>query len=335
MGIKTHKMELTKDEIEFLAAYRKKEIVWKSGRHERMQLYCTNEEFLYIKSIRIGKRGAKTAEPKVKSSTSLLLQQIASKYPEEELRALAKGSRIDNDVTVPYVHVAGTKFRFGIMSDWHLGSKYTSEDRVLHAIQSIKDWGAELLIIPGDLTEGMSARPGHVYELSHYGYAEQKNYAIEILRKVGIPIEAISGNHDDWFLKSNGALIIKDIAKEVPNMRFLGNGFGKLFINGVEIHLYHGMDSGASYAISYRIQKIVEAYEAGTKPQILITGHDHKAGYFFPRDVHCILAGCIQNQTPFMQQTRKEAMKGFWLVEVEALNGKVINLIIQFKPFYK
>ena len=76
----------------------------------------------------------------------------------------------------------------------------------------------------------MSHRPGHIYELTHLGYAQQKDYAVKLFSQwTDTEIYAIDGNHDRWYIKSNGSLIVKDIDKElhkrnklvcVPSYRF-------------------------------------------------------------------------------------------------------------------
>ena len=56
----------------------------------------------------------------------------------------------------------------------------------------------------------MSHRAGHVYDLSEIGYDKQKAKAIEIFSQwTDSQIYAIDGNHDRWFIKSNGALIVR------------------------------------------------------------------------------------------------------------------------------
>lgn len=330
-----HKMALTETEIKVLGKYRGTTIIFKEGRQGRHQIYCTPEEFQHIRNWRAKGVWVQVGAPAAKVELPTIFQVLSEKYTHQELMAIAQGALPGQVNEEAHVHFQGQKFRFAVMSDLHLGSKYTSEERVLRAFKDARDFSAEVLLFSGDITEGLSSRPGHVYELSHIGYEAQKAYTIEILKEAKIPIKAISGNHDEWYKLSNGANIIKDVANEVPDMEFIGEGLGTVHFNEAVCHLHHGLDKGAAYALSYRIQKIVEAYEAGTKPQLLIAGHDHKAGYFFIRDVHCILAACLQSQTPWMQRTRKEAHKGYWLIEIEVVGKKIISLQPTFKTFYK
>ena len=55
---------------------------------------------------------------------------------------------------------------------------------------------------------------------------------------------------------------------------------------------------GSSYALSYRIQKIIESLDSDNKPDCLLVGHFHKA-FTLPayRGVAAVAAGCTQRQT--------------------------------------
>ncbi len=189
----------------------------------------------------------------------------------------------------------------------------------------------------GDLTEGMSNRAGHVYELSHVGYSAQKAKAIEWLSKLpaDLPKYVIDGNHDRWYMigQNIGADIVQDIADKVPNMTKIGSDTGFVNINGIVIQLWHGGD-GAAYARSYRIQKIVESITGGKKPNLLITGHDHKEIYLVERNIHCIGAGSIQQQTGFMRGKRLSANVGMWIVELTVNSGRIVRCRPEWIPFY-
>ena len=53
--------------------------------------------------------------------------------------------------------------------------------KCLRKIKQFEKKKVDIVCQVGDLTEGMSNRPGHIYELSHLGYHEQKKVAIEAL----------------------------------------------------------------------------------------------------------------------------------------------------------
>ncbi len=223
-----------------------------------------------------------------------------------------------------------------MFTDWHLGSKYTDPRRIQDAYKAFRKAKVDFVVHAGDVTEGMSHRPGHVYELTDIGYAAQKKAAIELLGQwTDTPIYIIDGNHDRWYIKSNGALIVKDICEAVPNAVWLGHDIGSIEIApGVKVMLWHGEDGASGYALSYRMQKIVESLKGGEKPAVLICGHDHKAGYFFIRNIHCIAGGCIQKQSSWMRGKRLAAHEGFWTLRLTIGGGSVRKFASEFFPYY-
>ena len=109
---------------------------------------------------------------------------------------------------------------------------------------------------------------------------------------------------------------------------------GDLLVGGIKITLWHGED-GSSYSYSYRTQKIIESMAGGTKPNILLTGHVHKAYYFFDRNIHAVGSGCIQAQTAWMRGKRLAAHPGFWIVEATVHDGSVVKFQPTFHAFYR
>lgn len=264
------------------------------------------------------------------------LQKIKEIYSEKELEAIAKGGRIIPGIDkVPIIDFSGERIRFGVISDTHMGSIYFDEQCYDAAIDEFKKEACEFLLHAGDIAEGMSARPGHIYELNQIGYDKQFHYAKSQLEKWEKPWYMIDGNHDRWFIKSNGAIIGKQLDEALSNVSFIGQDEGDVSLKGeTTIKLWHGDDGGGSYAISYRVQKIIEALPGGEKPGLLITGHDHKAGNFFIRNVHTLLSGAMCRQSKWMRSTKKENHFGFWIVDVWVKDKSIKKISTTFYPFY-
>jgi hypothetical protein len=74
---------------------------------------------------------------------------------------------------------------------------------------------------------------------------------------------------------------------------------------------------GSAYALSYSIQKIVESYEGGEKPNVALYGHYHKLWAGIIRNIWVVQTGTAQDQTPFMRKKRLEAHVGGCLVKLE------------------
>ena len=264
-----------------------------------------------------------------------ILRDIESNYSRSELLAIAKGARVlPGQSQIPVVEFEGDRTRIGVMGDVHFGSKYCLYELVDKAFKEFEDKDCDIVVQCGDLTEGMSNRPGHIYELSHLGYHEQKKVAIEYMSRCPKPLYMIDGNHDRWFIKSNGALIVPDICDAIEHATFLGHDEGNISLNDTAtVRLWHGED-GSSYAVSYRIQKIVESLTGGQKPNVMLLGHVHKSMYLFDRHIHCYSAGAFQRQTSWMRGKRLASHTGFWIVDIYVNKTGVSKTTGTWYPFY-
>lgn len=221
------------------------------------------------------------------------------------------------------------------MQAW-FGSIYTDPGMWESALKQFKKEKCEFIAHVGDLTEGMSNRPDHIYQLSHIGYAAQKKHAREMLQLWPGKIYVISGNHDRWFIKNAGADIIEDVTENLPNVEYLGHDEGNISLKGkASLRLWHGED-GNSYAVSYRIQKVVESLTGGEKPNIMLFGHTHKTIYLPERNIHCYSLGSIQKQSKWMRGKRIKADTGFWIIDAYVgRSGGVAKITGTWYPFYQ
>lgn len=266
-----------------------------------------------------------------------LLKQIEKQYSVQELRAIAKGGRIVPGYDkVPMVDFEGDCVTMAHITDLHMGSIYFKEDYWNKALRECNREKVDFIALGGDLTDGMSHRPGHIYELTHIGYDAQKEYGIEMLSKWQGPMYAIDGNHDRWYLKNSqaGALIVKDICRALPNATFIGHDEGDIPLKGgVVVKLWHGED-GDSYAFSYRLQKIIEAFTGGEKPNILLAGHVHKYCKIFMRHIFAVSSGALCTQSQWMRRTRKQNHTGFTICKAWINERGVAKFSDTFYPFY-
>jgi predicted phosphodiesterase len=268
--------------------------------------------------------------------SNALLVKIRDIYTDSELQAIAKGGRLlPGAEKVPIINFDGKHIKIGCITDTHIGSLFFDERRLQQAFDEFKKEKVDFIVHAGDVTEGMSNRAGHVYELSAIGYEQQKELAVSLFSEwTDTDIYAIDGNHDRWFIKSNGAHIVKDIDREIKNFHFIGHDEGDISLKGkTTIKLWHGED-GSSYALSYRLQKILESLSGGEKPSIMITGHVHKYVKIFERNVHCVSVGTLQRQTKWMRGKRISAHVGFVIVDVWINYEGVAKFRDTWYPFY-
>ena len=292
-----------------------------------------------IETLKRRIREAKERDVYVQSANttqSKYLNKILEKYSETELKIIAEGkTQILEKSKKLDINFEGNRVRIGVMTDAHIGHQKFYEQRLFAAFEEFKKEKVDFVCHAGDVTEGMSHRPGHIYELTHLGYDQQKKYAVELFGQwADTPIYAIDGNHDRWYIKSNGAMIVKDIDRELSNFHFIGHDEGDIKLNDkVSIRLWHGED-GNSYALSYRVQKILESLQGGDKPSIMFCGHTHKYVKLFERNVHAISIGCLEDQTKWMRGKRLAANPGFGIYDITFNNTGITKLNETFYPFY-
>ena len=261
--------------------------------------------------------------------------ELASMYSPDELKMLTS-KKIHPSSQASRLTFEAEQVRLLVITDTHIGSRYTVEDNLLSAIDEGINQGCSIMVHAGDVTEGMSGRDGHVYELSHIGYREQRKASIDLLSQWPKKFYAISGNHDLWYAAKGdaGGIIVEDICHALPDGTYLGEHEGDLIINGAKVRLWHGEDTG-SYAISYRLQKLVESFSGGEKPNVLICGHTHKFGYIFERNCHILTAGSIQKQSAWMRRKRLAAHCGFTILTLGIKDSEVVYCEPKWYPFYR
>ncbi len=118
-------------------------------------------------------------------------------------------------------------------------------------------------------------------------------------------------------------------------MVYLGRANAKVNLTpNCVLEINHPLD-GAAYALSYGLQKMIDAMSGGEKPNIYLGGHHHKTMYLFYRNIHAFECGTVQAQTPWMRGKRIPAHMGGWIVEVHVDDeGTVTRCKGEFVPFY-
>ncbi len=89
-----------------------------------------------------------------------------------------------------------------------------------------------------------------------------------------------------------------------------------------------------SYAISYRIQKLIESITGGDKPNVLLMGHAHKQGYFFDRHIHAVSGGAMCTQSKWMRSKRMANHAGYHFITIRVDDNGVAEFTLMFRPFY-
>lgn len=263
---------------------------------------------------------------------SYLKRHKTDSKPEEKRIAIQ-----NQEPTHHKVKWDGTQvLKFAIMGDTQFGSKYAQITYLHDFYELCKREGIENVYHTGDITDGLKMRVGHEYELYEVSADEMRDDIVKNYPKIdGITTHFITGNHDASIYKHVGYDIGQAIANLRPDMKYLGRDCAVVNLTPeCTLELRHPWD-GIAYAISYKMQKMIEAMESDSKPNILAVGHYHKAEYIFYRNVHALQTGCFQGQTPFTRGKGISVHMGGWLVTIYVdENGYIQRFAPEFIPCY-
>lgn len=231
----------------------------------------------------------------------------------------------------------GTRtLRFAIMGDTQIGSKYAQLTHLHNFYDICQREGIHTVYHTGDITDGLKMRTGHEYELYEVSADDMRDDVVaNYPKRDGITTYFITGNHDASIYKQVGYDIGQAIANARPDLVYLGRDCAVVNLTpNCKLELRHPWD-GTAYALSYKIQKMIEAMESDSKPNILAVGHYHKAEYLFYRNVHAFQTGCFQSQTPFTRGKGISIHIGGWIVTLTVdENGTIQRISPEFIPYY-
>ncbi len=275
--------------------------------------------------------------PSVQDITLPEPEPPAEPEPDPEvLRLTQQIQELTRYVQTTNLHLAGVKQKFGYVTDSHGGSLYADWPLLNFAYDTFEAEKIKTVFHSGDITDGIKMYKGHEFELEVQGADAQVNMVSERYpNKKGITTYFITGNHDRSFWKHGGTEIGEKITKNRPDLVHIGHQEADITIGEKDftatIRLFHP-DGGSAYAISYQPQKYISALPSGTKPDILLIGHYHKAEILPFRGVYAVQGGTLQSQTPFMRGRTLAAVVGFWILEVVVGPNRIVRAKSEFFP---
>jgi len=255
-----------------------------------------------------------------------------AKYITELSEALDLMARRQRPYEVPTKSPDNT-IRFGLIGDTHIGSLYQRVDALEAFYRHCEREGISDVLHAGDVVSGWRVYRGQEFELHPNGrsWPEQRDMFANLAPKIkGITTHFITGNHDASFKKLIGLVAGPDLEQARSDWKFVGQDIGTVTFKArgglaYRVMLYHP-GVGTAYALSYRMQKFIESLSGGQKPDMVASGHYHKAEALPAyRNVYGIDVGCFESQTPFMASRASAAHIGGWIVEVVLSDRKKLT----------
>jgi hypothetical protein len=228
----------------------------------------------------------------------------------------------------------GKTTKIATFSDSHIGSAYCREDDLRDFIEN-KAYanGYTTIVVPGDLCDGNLGHRGFEYELDYIGFDAQAQRVCDVLPALpGLMYHFCCGNHEvnSWW-KAIGMrpdLALQRYAESVGRTdiraagsmtKYMDSAF--LLLNPgdpeteIKVELSHTYDRKA-YAISYPLQKHVEAYQPGSKPHVLLKGHLHCCTWHDIRNVCCVQTGSFKDQGSWERAKNMQPTIGGVLIDL-------------------
>ncbi len=240
-------------------------------------------------------------------------------------------------------HYYDKPIKFGVVADMHMCSKSDRLDVLNAAYDEFKRQEIDTVLCPGNYVDGECRF--NIHELKARGIADQCQYAIDNWpHKEGIKTYYVDGDdHEGWWCQREGIefgryLMLEAQAQGRDDLVYMGYMEADIELRALKgsaiVKVIHA-GGGSSYAFSYASQKLVESFQGGEKPAVAIIGHYHKMEYCYPRSVHCVQAGCCQDQTRFMRKRKLAAHVGFSIITLQQdIKGSVTRFCPEFFPFF-
>lgn len=253
------------------------------------------------------------------------------KSPEQVLvEHLEKsGYRVERDLPhQPHVVIPvrkATHFRWAFISCTHLGGKYQQLTHLRDFCKRAVDQGVTDIFHVGDVTNGSSRKHNYVYENFKHGATAQIEYAAEVLpQHEGIKWHLLSGNHDDWWDKTEGIESVRHIAQRREDMEYLGKRAMWLRAGPLSMYVRHA-SGGLGYALTYKLQRSIE--RMNPRPDIYAIANWHSAahapGY---GGSELIMTPCFQAQTPYEDEQGLTPTIGGLILDIDVDKSNVWSI---------
>jgi predicted phosphodiesterase len=235
---------------------------------------------------------------------------------------------------------------FAVISDTHVGSKYCLEDQIVDFVtRAYKEDGVRTIFHPGDILDGVYHHSR--WEESHHGYQAQSTRAAKVFPKLpGLRYVGIIGNHDETFEKESGLSVVASLPQvfrdagrddfELIGARGAYIRYAPKGGRGILVELWHPIGGGA-YAVSYKLQRHVEEYGVGQKPDFMFAGHWHQQCYIVRRGVHCFSSGTFHGGGGSFGKALGGAQAiGGWVVRYnQTKDGTVRDVTPNWRGYYE
>ncbi len=229
------------------------------------------------------------------------------------------------------------EFRFLLISDTRLGSKYQQLSELNNLYQIADNLGIDTVIHCGNLSAGLYSIKSPYADTNFIDDTQgQIDYIVENYPYIeGITTYFITGKKDNEHLSKKGINIGRRIEQQRDDMKYLGNTSCTVNIDKAQMMLINSKLS-KTYTVSYRAQQHIDSFRSEDKPDILLyAGHLQMENLTY-RGVHTISVPSLCATTPEMNEKRYMNTVGAFFVTVKTDKyGKFESIKSMWSPYYK
>lgn len=263
---------------------------------------------------------------------------LTGKAEQERIKAIKAAYSATNHTPATYTseYLGESHLRIGIVSDTHFGSKWSQYSALRQFYDVCAAAGVTDIYHAGDLDDGSDTM--HVGVVNEHHVVGANKHIDNIIANYphidGIVTHFITGNHDASFGKNCGLEIGPMVAERRPDMHYLGRDIAHVQLTpNCKMELRHPGD-GSAYALSYKLQKLLETYDWSDHPDIVIVGHYHKYVTMYHRGMLLMHPGCFQALTDFMRAKLGYAAIGGVILDIALdTDGRMVAVTPTWVPY--
>jgi len=220
-------------------------------------------------------------------------------------------------------------YRFGLISDTHLGSSEEHLNELEQFYDRLEDRGIHHVFHAGDISDGWKVYQHHHQQLKDaaVGWERLKKYVVENYpQRDSIQTHYITGNHDYKLWKRSGMYFGEQIDNRRDDLNWLAPMEATIvFHPEVDLELIHP-SGGTPYTLGYRAQTLYRERDPENRPSMGAIGHLHGRMQANAEGVEAFYTGCWQGPTPYVKRKGLPTEIGGWIVELEIEDGEIRKL---------
>jgi len=229
-------------------------------------------------------------------------------------------------------------YRFGLISDTHLGSKATHLKDLHEFYDILHDRGVDTVLHAGDITDGWEIHANQVNELKAdaIGWKRLREHTVaNYPKRDGMDTLFISGNHDRKLWRRQGIRLGKQLDNEREDLHWLGDSMARLVFdadNDIDLELIHP-SGGQPYTLGYRAQTLYREQPTEMRPSMAAIGHLHGRLHAASEGVRAWYAACWKDLTTYGKRKGHAAEIGGFDVRVTIEDGQIKSIANEFIEF--